>query len=138
MLELTRLQDWDRRLASLVNRHMRLPGEWGASDCLLTVADAIEAVTGIDPAKGVRGRYKTEAGAAKLLLKRGYADVEQALSDRFPPVGRLLAMRGDVGVIERNGMLSAGFVCDRGFAVKSESGLSFVSQTAIKTAFKVG
>ncbi|MBZ9873497.1 hypothetical protein LB542_21940 [Mesorhizobium sp. BR1-1-9] len=138
MLSLTRLPDWDRRLARVVNQHSRTPGEWGVSDCLLTVMDAVIATTGFDPAEDIRGAYKTEAGAARILRKRGFTDVEQALTSLFPPVATLMAQRGDVGVVERNGALSCGFVCDRGFAVKEERGLSFVPQTEIKSAFKVG
>lgn len=138
MLKLTRLPDWDRRLARLVNQHKSTPGVWGVSDCLLTVADAVEAITGTDPAADIRGKYKTEAGAARILRKRGFGDVEMALASLFPPVGRLMVQRGDIGVVERNGVLCAGFITDLGFAVKTESGLSFVSQMTIKSAFKVG
>ncbi|TGR32993.1 hypothetical protein EN792_006145 [Mesorhizobium sp. M00.F.Ca.ET.149.01.1.1] len=139
MLTLTRLPDWDRRLARMVNEHNKTPGEWGTSDCLLTVMDAVVAVTGFDPADDIRGgKYSTPAGATKILLKRGFADVEAALASLFPPVATLMAQRGDVGVVERDGVLSCGFVCDRGFAVKDERGLSFIPQTEIKSAFKVG
>ncbi|RVB25587.1 hypothetical protein EN918_26755, partial [Mesorhizobium sp. M7A.F.Ca.CA.004.05.1.1] len=98
----------------------------------MTVADAVEAITGTDPAADIRGKYKTEAGAARILRKRGFGDVEMALASLFPPVGRLMAQRGDIGVVERNGVLCAGFITDLGFAVKTESGLSFVSQMTIK------
>ena len=137
MLELTRLPDWDQRLARLVERHMQTPGVWGAADCLLTAMDAVEAVTGVDPAASVRGRYKTQLGAARLLRRNGFDDVEQALASRFPEVGRLLAQRGDLAVIERDSLLCAGFVCSHGVAVKVETGLVFVPQTDIKSAFKV-
>ncbi|TPK18054.1 hypothetical protein [Mesorhizobium sp. B2-5-7] len=139
MLTLSRLPDWDRRLARMVNHHNKTPGEWGVSDCLLTVMDAVIAVTGFDPAEDIRGGvYSTAAGAARVLLKRGHADVEAALASLFPSVAKLMAQRGDVGVVERNGTLSCGFMCDRGFAVKDERGLSFIPQSDIKTAFKVG
>ncbi|MBZ9985661.1 hypothetical protein LB572_00975 [Mesorhizobium sp. BH1-1-5] len=138
MLDLTRLPDWDRRLARVVNRHISLPGEWGVADCLLTFADAVEAVTGTDPAASIRGSYKTARGALGLIKRKGFDDVEAVLASLFPPVGRLLAQRGDGGIVERDGMLAAGFICDRGFAMKVETGLLFLPQTEIKSAFKVG
>lgn len=138
MLQLTRLPDWDRRLARMVTAHMSLPGLWGAADCLLTAADAVMATTGHDFAAGIRGRYKTAKGALCLLKRRGFDNVEEALASLFPAVGALMAQRGDLGVIKRDGTLAAGFVCDRGFAVKVEAGLLFLPQTAVKTAFKVG
>ncbi|WP_421912725.1 DUF6950 family protein [Mesorhizobium sp.] len=138
MLELTRLPDWDRRLARLVPEIASTPGVWGQTDCLLTVMDVVAEITGFDPAADIRGRYKTESGAARILRKRGFDDVEMALASLFPPVGALMAQRGDVGVVEQDGMLCAGFVCDRGFMVRSEAGCTILPQTAIKSAFKVG
>lgn len=138
MLELTRLPDWDRRLARAVDRHAAIPGEWGVADCLLTCADIVEAVTGIDPAVDIRGRYKTEAGAVRLLRKRGYADVAEALAALFPTEAVLMAQRGDLGVVERGGRLTACFIADRGAAAKTEHGLSFFPQTDLRAAFRVG
>ncbi|MDX8495896.1 hypothetical protein RFN29_30595 [Mesorhizobium sp. VK22B] len=101
--------------------------------------DAVFAVAGFDPADDIRGgKYGTPAGATKILRRRGLADVEAALASLFPPIAPLMAQRGDVGVVERDGVLSCGFICDRGFAVKDERGLSFLPQTEIKSAFKVG
>ncbi|HEV7255732.1 MAG TPA: hypothetical protein VGN97_21860 [Mesorhizobium sp.] len=138
MLDLTRLPDWDRRLARVTERHMTLPGQWGVSDCLLTVFDAVEAVTGHDPGHAIRGRYKTARGATGHLRRRGFRNVEEALAALFPPVGRLLAQRGDLGVILEGDVLAAGYVTELGFAVKTETGLVFRPQTDIRSAFKVG
>ena len=133
-----RLVDWEVRLAAVTEKHLHLAGEWGKSDCLITVADAIRAVIGKDHARMIRGKYTTELGAAKIMKRRGFATVEDVLASRFPPVGRLLAQRGDVGVVERNGVISAGYVTEYGFAVKSETGLEFIPQTEIRSAFAIG
>ncbi|WP_146767950.1 DUF6950 family protein [Mesorhizobium atlanticum] len=140
MLQLVRVPDWDRRLARLVSSIGVEAGIWGQSDCLMTAAAGIEAVTGIDIMKPWRGRYRSEAGAARLMRKEGCETVEDVLGTFFglPEVGRLLAMRGDVGVVESGGQLCCGFLCDRGFLVRTESGRILLPQTAIKTAFKVG
>lgn len=135
---MTRLHDWDRRLARVTEKHIRLAGEWGVSDCLMTAGDAIEAVTGENPFATYVGRYKTEAGAARLLRKNGAETVEAALARFFEPVGRLLAQRGDVGTIEHEGRLAAGYVTDQGFAVKGPAGLVFYPVTMISTAYRVG
>lgn len=134
---MTRLPDWDRRLARVTEKHMRSPGVWGESDCLLTVADAIEAVVGVDHAAKVRGRYTTPAGAAKLMRQRKCANVEEVLAKRLPEIGRLMARRGDVGTVERDGEIAAGFVTEYGVAVKGERGLVFVPQTQLRKAFRV-
>jgi hypothetical protein len=138
MMIFTRLADWDRRLARVTEKHIESPGVWGDADCLLTLADAVEAVTGTDPAADIRGRYTTERGASRILKRRGFANVEEVLASLFPPVGRLLAQRGDAGVIARHGVLAAGYVTEYGLAVKTGRGLDFHPQTEIKSAFKVG
>jgi hypothetical protein len=139
-MQLIRSPGWERRLARVTEKHISLPGEWGVSDCLLTMADAVEAVTETDIMVKWRGKYKTEAGAAKLMKKNGCDTVEDVLRDffRLPPVGRLSARRGDVGIVLQGGQPTAGYVCEYGFAAKGPRGLTFHDLTDIVTAFKVG
>ncbi|TJV20398.1 MAG: hypothetical protein E5Y04_32340 [Mesorhizobium sp.] len=140
MLSLIRLPDWDRRLARLLPAIAATPGVWGQSDCLLTAAAGVEAVTGVDIMAPWRGRYKSERGAAKLMRREGCNDVEDVFRDFFglPEIGRLMAQRGDVGVVDQGGAICAGFMCDLGFLARTETGRIILPQTAIKTAFKVG
>ncbi len=137
---LTRLPDWDRRLAKVTARHLQEPSEWGAADCLLKACDAIEAVTGVDLAKKIRGKYTTELGAAKLLRRKGCDNVEQLLEQYFEPVGRLMAQRGDVVTVEDNGIIAAAFITEYGVAIATPKGTSFRPQTSptIRKAFRVG
>lgn len=132
-----RLSDWDRRLARVTEKHMRLSGAWGASDCLMTVGDAIEAVTGENPFAAYRGRYTTQAGAARVMRREGCNDVEDVLARLFQPVGRLLAQRGDVGTVMQGDALTAGYVTEYGFAAKGPDGLVMHPQTAIVSAYRV-
>jgi len=135
-----RLKDWDRRLARVTEEHLATPGEWGVSDCIVTAAACVAAVTGVDIMAPWRGRYKTEAGAARLMRKEGCANVEDVLGKLFglPPIGRLMARRGDLVVVERNCQLCAGYICEYGAAVKTETGLVFLPQTETRSAFRVG
>lgn len=137
-MTLTRLPDWDRRLARVVEKHLHLPGEWGVTDCGMTVGDAVEAVTGTNPLARFAGRYKTEAGAARLMRKQGWHDMTDVLASMGAPDGRLKAQRGDVATVMQGGQVTAGFVCDRGVAAKSEHGLAFYPVTDIIAAFKIG
>lgn len=133
-----RLPDWDRRLARVTEKHLALPGEWGVCDCGLTVGEAIEAVTGTNPLAEFAGRYSTELGAARIMKRKGWADMGDVLAHFFPPVGRLLAQRGDVGTVMQGGALTAGYVTEYGFAAKGPRGLIFHPQTEIVSAYKVG
>lgn len=138
MLDLTRLPEWDRALARVTERHLDTPWEWGVSDCLMTAFDAVEAVTGVRPEPKLVGKYRTEAGAARILKRRGFDDVEQGLASLFAETGILMARRGDLGTIERSGQIAAGYVTEHGVAVKSPAGLEFHPQTLLRAAFKVG
>lgn len=139
MQNLTRVPRWDRALNAIVAKHLALPGVWGESDCFLTLADAVQAVTDTDIGAPWRGTYLTEAGAAKVLLGMDMRTVEDLLASLLPETGRLMARRGDAGTYERaDGEVCCGFVTERGLAVKAERGLTFVPQTAMRKAFRVG
>lgn len=138
MLDLTRLPDWSRRLIVVTSRHARLPAFWGVNDCLLATMEAVEAVTGVDPCADIRSKYDSEIAAAKLLLRRGYRDVEEAFEANFPETSLLGARRGDIGIAIIRDRPTSGWITENGFTSKSETGLIFQPQTAIKRAFKVG
>nr|WP_313011596.1 hypothetical protein [Brucella intermedia] len=113
--------------------HLNSPLVWGQSDCILTAADAVEAVLGDDPAKDIRGKYKSKTGAYRLIRQRGFKSVADALSSLFEEIPVALAQRGDLGVYEN----TAGYFCEYGFAVKGEDGLRFLPRTMAEKAFKV-
>lgn len=69
---------------------------WGQCDCVLFVAGAIEAMTGIDPAADIRGRYKSQAGAGRAIKRTGFADLGELVSSKFDEVPPVFAHRGDV------------------------------------------
>ncbi|NIH74407.1 hypothetical protein FHV99_001614 [Ochrobactrum sp. P20RRXII] len=135
-----RVSGWDRALEDLATAHISIIPEWGVSDCLMTAADAIKAVTGEDPLSQFRGKYKTETGAARKMRANGCENVKDVLEIflQLEPVNRLSARRGDVGVMLINDEYVAGFICGSGFAVKQPHGLSFFPVTDIEQAYRVG
>jgi len=130
-----RLPDWEKRLNEVVERHISLPSQFGLSDCWMIPADAYRAITGEPLYAGVR--YSTEAGAAKQLRKRGFETVEDAFRARLPEVGRLSAMRGDLGVVEINGAISGGVFTSIGFMTRGLYAVEFLPVTIVKAAFRV-
>ena len=145
--------DWEERLNAVVAKHQAMPGEWGKSDCWTLTMDAIRAVRG----KGVLsklGTYKSEAAGYRVFAKAGFKTVEEALASVLEPVPVLMAQRGDVGVIERDGVISSGVFTSAGFAVRTIYGhaetidgkrvetvtgydLQFFPPSAVKQAFQV-
>lgn len=145
--------DWEKRLNAVVAKHQALPGGWGASDCWTLTMDAVEAVQGKRILSKL-GKYKSEAAGYRVFAKAGFKTVEEALASVLEPVPVLRAQRGDVGVIERDGVISSGVFTSAGFAVRTIYGrsdtiagkkhetitgfdLQFLPLSAVKQAFQV-
>ncbi len=65
-----RLPDWRLRFDALITERLRAPFAWGTNDCALFAADNVLALTGIDPAIGMRG-HRSARQAARTLRQRG-------------------------------------------------------------------
>lgn len=50
---------------------MDRPWEWGRSDCCASACDVFERLHGIDPMRGLRGRYASRGEAEALIAARG-------------------------------------------------------------------
>lgn len=145
---------WEQRLNAVVAKHKAMPGSWGVSDCWMMAMDAVEAVSGERIYPNLQA-YKSEAQGYKVFRKAGFKlTVEEALAAVFEPVAPMQAMRGDLGVIERDGQISCGVFTSAGFAVKTIFGhvekqgrkrvevitgsdLEFLSVLFVKRAYKV-
>lgn len=132
-----RVTDWENEHVKVIQFHSEHTGQYGVSDCYLLADDNVHAITGnyMFP----KGRkYKSSVGAAKLLLKHGFHNVEEAFASKFEEVPPILAQRGDIGVVERDGEICGGVFTALGFAVRGEDRLYYLSVYDVKTAFKVG
>ena len=134
-MALTRLPDWEARLSAFVAERVAMPFEWGVNDCGLFAAGVIDAVTGEDFGKPWRGKYKTEAGAAKALKRRGFDDVTGPVTQAVgEPVAPAFARRGDIVSEGQNlGVMWAG-----GALFLSEGGLVLFRGLAFVRAWRVG
>lgn len=96
-----RHRDWQSRLqACLAERRLRA-FEWGVHDCCLFVCDAVQAMTGHDPAADVRG-YRTERDAARLVKRLG--GLRAIGAARFgAEIAPALAQTGDVALVVVDG-----------------------------------
>lgn len=117
---MTRHSEWEKRLNAVVAKHQACAGQWGVSDCWIMTMDAIEAVTGGRILQELQ-KYKSEADGYKVFRKHGFKlTVEEALVKALgEPIAPMMAMRGDVGVIERDDAISCGVFTSAGFAVRS-------------------
>ena len=95
---MTRLPDWPARLSALVAQAHRLPFAWGVHDCCLWAADAVVAVTGVDPAQDLRGRYFDAIDAYRALRQiGGLLGAGQRTGTRLAGPG--FALDGDVALV---------------------------------------
>lgn len=90
--------DWRVRLSRWVKAQTRRPLKAGSHDNFTFVAGCIGAITGDDPARGVRGRYKSDEGAIKMFARMGYADHVDYLTHGRKVVPRAFAVAGDIAV----------------------------------------
>ena len=134
---MTRHPDWEKRHNAVVAKHQALPGQMGVSDCYVIPDDNVEAVTGKRMYPGARG-YKTASGAGKRLRRDGFSNVREAFAAKFAKIPAILAQRGDIGVIERDGEVCGGAFTSIGFMTRSEGGpVEYLPVTMVTTAFRV-
>lgn len=96
-LTCSRKPDWEQRLQEYIAAVEAKPFAYGRHDCAAFAAGAIKAQTGEDYYSGWRGKYRSGVAALRLLVKRGYADVQGPFTETLgAPVPVLRAMRGDI------------------------------------------
>lgn len=89
-----RLPDWPDRLWRCLDARRRRPHAWGSNDCVLYVAAAIEAMTGVDLTDGYRIDYADEAGADAWLKRQDCGSVPDLVDRHLPRCAS--PARGDV------------------------------------------
>lgn len=91
-----RRADWVSRFRDAYQERQAAPFQWGAHDCCLAPCDLIEAMTGCDPGRRLRGYTSARGAAAKL---RALAPTGTRPADRLEcVVERLAAAAGFVEV----------------------------------------
>jgi hypothetical protein len=94
---LKRLPDWEPRLHTWLDQCSDRPHVYGKHDCVLFVAGAVAAMTDVDPAAHVRGRYRSAAGAVRALRLHGAGSLPTTLTAALgDPVPLAWAHRGDI------------------------------------------
>lgn len=132
-----RAEGWEARFKRVVEAHRDLPSVYGTSDCFQICNDTVMAVTGDYLFDGLH--YHTELGAARILKRLGFANVEEMFASKLETIPPALAQRGDIGVMLNDKNEPCGGVFTAlGFMVRDAKSIQFVSVANVKTAFKVG
>src|SRR5690606_16299333 len=105
-----RVEGWEAALYGYIAAARRRPFEWGKFDCCLFAADVIRALTGLDPAADLRGRYRTALGAKRIVNREG-GSLAALAERRFAPLGIAplkgpkFARRGDILLLQVPGIM---------------------------------
>lgn len=99
------VRDFDALIAFLEARALT-PFIWGENDCVTFAAGAVRAMTGEDllAFPGRHPSWSTASGAARRLAKFG--GLEAAVSSALTEIPVAMAHRGDVGLLEIDGLQS--------------------------------
>lgn len=135
-----RRSDWYARLSAYVEEVRRKPFVYGEHDCALFAAGAVDAMTGSDPAAGLRGKYKTIAGGFRQLKKLGFANHADLAASMFDEVHPSHAQIGDIAAIDLgSGAVALGVVQGaRIFVLRPDmQGMATVDLLTASKAFRV-
>ncbi len=83
-------------LATRIQQAYHVPFQWGEHDCALWCADWVFEATGADLLSDWRGKYKTAAGAARLMKRRKFSGVAAIAAKHLPEINPAMAKRGDI------------------------------------------
>lgn len=111
--------DWINRFSDVIDAAKDKSFDWSGYNCCVFSSDLFEAVTGVDPIAGVRGKATTKKQALAVLKKFGGGGVIKALEqvaetyglDEVPP---LYAKRGDPVIVHWDGQDLAGVIALNG------------------------
>jgi hypothetical protein len=104
----TRFHDWQGRLEAFLSTNQFRSFHYGRWDCCLFVCDAIEVMTGVDPAAVFRGTYSSRVEARRAVRAYGGTSVQvvvEAITAQYgmPEAASVLhARRGDAVLIKRS------------------------------------
>jgi hypothetical protein len=133
-------QGWQHRLTAYLSSVAALPFEAGKLDCALFTAGAVAAMTGVDHARGWRGKYRSLAKGRKVLEKAGFADHVALAASLYPEVAPIMAQEGDIAVVPaEDGEIgfALGIVQGPMIYVMGHTGLTLVPLTSATRAFRV-
>ena len=133
-MTMTRFPDWQERLATLLDERRAMPFSWGTNDCCTLACDAVLAMTGHDPAEGLRA-HRSAQEAAEVL--RAHGGVLGLANDRLgPAIVPALAQVGDVAMATLDGRDTLVICAGSGWVGPGADGLVWIEQAAASHAWR--
>ena len=139
-----RYEDWPERLDAFFASRRHAEFAYGVHDCCLFAADAVEAITGIDPASEFRSTYHSRFGSLRRLRQTcGRASLAIAVAAifsrlNFPVITPNCAGRGDVVLLTLPSGETLCVISLAGEAVAaSASGFIVLPRALVRAAWKI-
>jgi hypothetical protein len=140
-----RTKNWHGALDALVLAKQETAFSYGSMDCCLFACDAIQTMTGVDPAAWFRGKYTTRAGALELMQEYAGSTSVQAVTEKITAEHGMesipvpMAGRGDLLLIKRPKDFSLGIVALDGLSalVPAENGIVRTTLSDAVAAWRV-
>jgi hypothetical protein len=113
---LTRLPNWQTALSTYLVEEAETRFAYGLFDCGLFAAGAIVAMTGVDPARGIRGQYRSRREAFAAIHQLCGRSTVEALAEHLANVLSIseiavsCAQRGDPVMLRAGSRSSLGIV----------------------------
>lgn len=134
-----RIHDWPEKLHARIQEAKTQAYVLGTHDCALFVCDCIKDMTGIDYFEKYRGTYTTVIGAAKVMRQKANVDNIEELATSWwgEPIPLSQASRGDVIILEHDGIESFGIVVGTHAVFLNENGIIPIVVNKCKAAWKI-
>ena len=137
-----RLPNWRRRLKDFIDRVRKTPLDYEHFDCGPAWAgELVRELTGEDPAAPFRGRYKSRAGALRVMRATGHADLASLVSTLLPAWEHASQARvGDLVAVPTPGPFgySLGICNGATIFVLRDDGVGVMDLLAASHAWRVG
>lgn len=141
MLTAPRLPYWRKRFETFMDETVLVPFEWGQADCgPAFIGGLVLALTGEDVAQRWRDRYRSRAGALRVLRNSGFGNLGDLVAAELPEIHPSRATIGDVMAIKSDDAFghALGICNGASVFVRRPDGLGLVDLLACERAFRVG
>ena len=135
--DLVRREDWEERLAALVNEWKHRRYSYGENDCGRFAQSAIAEITGVVLLEGMEWP-RTWLGLAKFMIANGWESVEDTMNGLLPPMPVPNSRRGDIVSFEAGGELHLAVRVGSESVTPGIEGLVVIDPSRWLRAWKVG
>lgn len=141
--------DWPERLMLFLSERENQPMEWSKTNCCLTACDAVQAISGQDPAHFFRDKCNTPKQTYLLLKRFAGGGLEEASDKIFKDMGINEkpveeANSGDVVLIDvenvhpdAQGLTMAVVIAKGVVAAQGKEGLVYINNPDIRKAWDI-